>query len=137
MEYVTIKRFKGKGIGGEFNIPYGKTLELRPDGMLYYDDLPVCVARSFASHQHFACNYDGKGLRRGSLSHSIVEFLSPKNFDSPQDRDKAWEAVWEDDWVQKYRREEHADFWLWNNDFYHAPIEDLERIAELIGMKGV
>ena len=37
--------------------------------------------------------------------------------------------------AQKYRRSEHVNYWLWNDDFYNAPIEDLEYIAELVGVK--
>lgn len=85
MQYVTIKHFKRRGIGGEFNIHYGEILELR-DEVLYYKDRAVCAAKSAAAHKYFACDYDGRGFYREKLSDAIVERLEPKNFDSPQER---------------------------------------------------
>ena len=135
MQYVTIKHFKRRGIGGEFNIHYGEFLELRDDGLLYYKSKAVCVAKSAAAHEYFACDYDGRGLERGKISHAIIERLEPKNFDSPQERDDFWKKIWKNDLTQKYRRPEHLDYWLWNDDFFNATIEDLEYIAELVGVK--
>ena len=137
MEYVTIKRFKRNGIGGQFNIPYGAVLELREDGYLYYAGRAVCVARSFAAHEHFACNYDGKGFERGLLSHAIIKALAPENFDTPKERDDFWQVIWNDTLTPKYRRKDHIDTWLWSDDFFNAPIEDLKYIAGLIGLKGL
>ena len=136
MQYVTIKHFKRRGIGGEFNIHYGEILELRDD-VLYYKNRAVCAAKSAAAHEYFACDYDGKGIYRGKLSDAIVERLEPKNFDSPQERDEFWKKIWKNDLTQKYRRPEHLDYWLWNDDFFDATIEDLKYIAELVGAKGV
>lgn len=44
--------------------------------------------------------------------------------------------MWASPVCQKYRREEYADRWLWSHAFYEAPVEDLERIAALAGVKG-
>lgn len=134
MQYVTIKRFKRNGIGGYFNIPYGKHLEKRADGVLYYGEKKVCLARSSAAHEYFARDDDGKGLERGELSHAIVNRLSQPQFNSVQARNEHWQAVWNDSLAQKYRRQEHASHWLWSDDFYNAPIEDLEYIAALVGV---
>ena len=46
-----------------------------------------------------------------------------------------WEKVWEDKLCQKYKRTEFSDYWLWNHEFYNAPIEDLEYIARLVGAR--
>ena len=137
MEYITIKRFKRNGISGYANIPYGTSLELRDDGKLYHKDLPVCVGRSFAAHEHFACNYDGKGFERGLLSHAIIKALAPENFETPQERNDFWQVIWNDTLTHKYRRKDHFDTWLWSDDFYNAPIEDLKYIAGLVGVKGL
>ena len=45
---------------------------------------------------------------------------------------EAWERVFDDDLTQKYKRPEHADYWLWNHDFFNAPIDDLEYIFKLV-----
>ena len=106
MQYITIKRFKRRGIGGQFNIPYGTPLELHDDGKLYYKDLPVCVAKSAASHEHFARDNDGDGRERGKLSHAIIHALEPNKFDSPQERDEFWKLIWNDPLANNYRRKE-------------------------------
>ena len=46
-----------------------------------------------------------------------------------------WDKVWGDPLCQKYRRPEHEDFWLWNYDFFNAPVVDLYHIARLIGAR--
>ena len=43
--------------------------------------------------------------------------------------------MWADPLCQKYKRPEHEDFWIWNHDFYDAPVEDLRHIAALVGAK--
>ncbi len=131
-QYIAIKRFKRNGISGYANIPYGSILDKHNDGMLYYRDSPVCVYRSAVSHEYFAGNDDGKGLERGRLSHAIVKSLSIQTKDI---RDERWKGVVSDVIALKYRRTEHADYWLWHDEFYNAPIEDLMHIARIVGIK--
>ena len=71
MQYITIKRYKGNGIGDHFNLPYGTPIEEK-GGVLYHDNKPICVARSLNGKQHFAINEDGQGLKRGELTHFIA-----------------------------------------------------------------
>lgn len=50
-----------------------------------------------------------------------------------QDHQKErWGRVWEDPLCRKYKRPEHEDFWIWNYDFYNAPVEDLRYILKLV-----
>lgn len=132
MEYITAKRFKRNGIGGHFNIPYGTKLEKR-DGLLWLGDRVVCKSRSAAAHQYFARNDDGNGLERRKLSRAIIDTLGGLTT-KPDDR---WKHIFEDELAKKYRRTEHADFWLWNDDFFNAPIDDLKYLAALAGVKGI
>lgn len=52
MDYITYKRFKGKSISGEVNIPYGTVLQER-GGFLYLDDKPICCVTSENGWNHF------------------------------------------------------------------------------------
>lgn len=36
---------------------------------------------------------------------------------------------------KRYQNPEHKDFWVWNQAFYEAPVEDLRAIAAMIGAK--
>lgn len=131
MEYLTIKRFKREGIGGHFNIPYGTKIQMR-GWTLWHGDKPVCKAQSAAAHEYFACNDDGNGFERGKLSHAIIETLGGYGGDS-----ELWAKIFTDNLAQKYRRPEHQDYWLWNDAFFNAPIDDLKYLAALVGVKGV
>ena len=44
-----------------------------------------------------------------------------------------WNKVWADPLCQRYRRADHEDYWLWNPDFFSAPVLDLRHIAALVG----
>lgn len=128
--YVAARRARFKANCGQVNIPWGTNLEA-VDGFLYWGDRRLCAVTSQNSHDYFSINADGNGLERGRLTASIIARLSK--------RDKAhlerWGRVWDDPRCQKYRREDSADYWLWNHAFFEAPLEDLRHIAQLIGLE--
>ena len=142
--YICIKPFARRGIGGTFNIKTGELLEKEGE-YLYYKGRPVCVARSYAAHEYFAENEDGKGAERYALSHAIIDALNKSEVpestrkggdDEPKaDFSPEWAAVMEDKIAQQYKREDYGDTWLWGDKFYNAPIEVLEHIASLCGAK--
>lgn len=123
MEYVTYKRFKQTAICGDVNIPALSKCELIGP-FICYDKKPICVATSENAHTYFVRNDDGRGEDRGNLIISIKHQLQ-------KDTSK-WDKVWGDVICEKYRRTEHTDHWLWNHDFYNAPIKDLEYIYKMI-----
>ena len=132
MRYLTARRFKRQGIGGNFNLGYGTVLEKRDDGILYFEDRKVCVARSAASHLHFVSDFDGNGLKRYYWTSNIIKRLDGNN----REKSPMWESVMDDKIAQGYRRVEHEDYWLWDDKFYNeSSIEDLEHIGSLIGIK--
>jgi hypothetical protein len=129
MTYITIKRYKHNAIGGYLNLPYGTPVD-NIDGMLCYNGKPICVARSFNAHEHFARNDDGHGQERGKLSHAIIKKLGGTH----RELTAEWKAVFDDDLANSYSRQDSIDYWLWDDSFYQAPIEDLEHIARLVGI---
>ena len=52
MDYITYKRFKGKSISGEVNIPFGTILQ-EHDKMLYLNGKPICCVTSENGWNHF------------------------------------------------------------------------------------
>lgn len=130
MKYITFKRFKGAGLNGDVNIPFGTELS-EFENMIYYDKKPLCYATSQNAHEHFARNDDGQGLQRGKLTQTIIATLSKKD-DLYQDR---WDNIWEDILCKPYRNTNFDDYWLWNDEFFKAEIDTLKYIANLIGMK--
>lgn len=62
MDYITYKRFKGKSLSGDINIPFGTVLQEK-DGFLYLGERPICCATSENGWQHFRPDTD-EGQRR-------------------------------------------------------------------------
>ena len=132
MVYITYKRFRGQAICGEVNLSYGTEVQC-VDGILTIEGAPLCADHSQNAYDFFSRNDDGNGLERGKLTQAIRKTLEKRD----KDHQVRWDKVWEDPLCQKYKRKEHADFWLWNHDFYNANLTDLRHIAALVGAKGV
>lgn len=123
MEYIVYKRFKTKAICGEVNIPAMSAVKML-DGIMFYNEKPLCIATSENAHTYFMRNDDGNGMERGEVIESIKDKLRTNA--------EKWDIVQADTLCQKYKRKEHADHWLWNHDFYNADIEDLRYINSLV-----
>lgn len=106
------------------------------DNVICLDGKELCVTTSQNAHDYFARNDDGQGMLRGTLTQNIMKALHTDNDPRTDTVYQAkWDKVWDDALCQQYKRIEYADFWLWNHDFYNAPIEDLRYIAKLVGAK--
>ena len=125
MKYIIYNRFKKKSLSGEINLPYGTVCE-EHSGVIYFGDKALVYSTSANAHQYFARNDDGQGIKRGKLLQEIMRRLNGKL------NQAAWNRVWGDLSIRKYKRKEHADYWLWNHDFFNAPIEDLEYILKVV-----
>ncbi len=126
MEYIVYRRFRGRAICGEINLP-AKTVCESQSGTIMHRGTPICRERSENAHQFFARNDDGRGMERGGLILAIKDRL--------QENAGCWDLVWNDATCRNYKRFEHPDHWLWNHKFFNAPIEDLQHIARLVGAK--
>lgn len=130
MNYITIKRAKFNSLSGAVNLPYGSHAECL-DGILYYNGHALCSDHSQNAYDFFVRNDDGNGLIRSKLTQAIRKTLEKKD----RHHQARWDKVWEDPICQKYKRAEHADFWLWNHEFFNANIFDLRHIASLVNVK--
>ena len=135
MEYITVKRFKRRGIGGDFNIPYGTRLTER-GGTLFFRGMPVCRDASAVMREHFARDDDGSGLLRGKLTREIARTLGARESRDDPEYQARWDRVWNDPTCLKYKKAAQADYFLWDISFYNAPVEDLLYIAALVAEKG-
>ena len=129
VQYITVRRARFTAVGGPVNIPYGTTVEA-VDGFLERDGQRLCAATSESAHKYFSRDSDGHGLERGKLTASIITAVSKGG----KGREERWEKLWADPVACRYRRVDHADFWVWSHDFFEAPVEDLRHIAALIGV---
>lgn len=154
-KYIVTKRFKGKSLCGNVNLAYGTACEEK-NNTIYHSGKPLCFATSENAHQYFSRNDDGQGERRGELVREIMGRLkTPETRHKPnpkcplaeyymtdeesaqaqaarKERNEAWGRVWGDPAIRKYKRVEFADYWLFNHDFYNAPVEDLEYILKIV-----
>ena len=125
--YVARKRARFKSGGKKVNIPWGTVLE-EQGGFLIYQGKRLCTVTSQNAYDYFSIDDDGRGLERGGLVDAIKTRLAKRDGSYQARWDKVWSALV----CQRYRRADHDDFWLWNHDFYNAPMEDLQSIAKLI-----
>ncbi len=129
--YIARQRARFEGVSGRVNIPCGTVLEA-DNGFLMWKGEQLCGVTSQNAYDYFSQDDDGQGRRRGELVTAILARLRPRN-----ERDTShlarWDKVWEDALCRKYRRPEHEDHWLWNYEFYNAPVMDLLQIAALVG----
>ena len=155
MTYLVTRRFKANTMSGIVNLPYGTACELRGE-TIYHGGKPLCFVTSENAHNYFSRNDDGQGERRGALVREIMGRLTlPKVRHKPDPkyplaeyhmtdkesaqakaarkaRAEAWGRVWDEPSIRKYKRVEFADYWLFNHDFYNAPISDLEYILKIV-----
>ena len=135
MRYIARKLARIKGCNcQQVNIPYGSILEAR-DGFLIWQGEELCVDTSQNAYDYFSRDDDGHGRERGALVGAILDRLAPRKQDRAGEHQSRWDKVWADKLCQSYRRPEHEDYWLWNYDFYNAPVEDLRYIAALVGVR--
>lgn len=130
MKYIVHKRFKGKAICGDVNLP--AMTECECDGkIIRHNGNDICFVKSENAYQFFAINDDGMGMERGKLTQDIQRTLAKRD----NDYQKRWDKVWNDMVCQPYKREDYDDYWLWNHAFFNADIDVLRHIANLVGTK--
>lgn len=134
MKYIAHRRFRKYAICGPVNIPAATELECK-DGIIIYNNGLVCYEGSETDHQFFTRNDDGNGMKRGELTQAIMKTLAKTKGRGDKEHQERWDKVWNDPICQPYRRADDDKYWLWNHDFFNAPIEDLQHIAKLIGAR--
>ena len=132
MRYVVFRRYRGRCFCGNVNLPFGTVCEER-DGFISLNGNSLVLADSETAHSYFARDDDGRGIERGKLTREILDRLGPcadprKN----AERQKAWDRIWTDPKLQKYKMREHADPGLWNHAIFIAEISDLKYILSII-----
>lgn len=127
--YIARKRARFNGYGGRrVNIPWGTTLEAA-GGDILFQGVPLCGTKSENAHLYFSQDDDGMGRERGDLVEKITTTLAKRD----KSHQARWDRLWADDLANQYRDAGNADFWMWGQAFYDAPVEDLRHIATLVG----
>ena len=125
----------------QFNKHNGKSYPIGSDflcdekGRIYNEDGFMCLLSSQKSIDCLVGNDDHKGEERGKLVKDIYDILyHPLSEDHKEDQ---LETLWNDDIALLYaiHKTPEDGAWLWNANYYCAPIEELKHILELL--KGV
>ena len=130
MDYIAIKRARFFSLSGNVNVPYGTKTNCE-NGILSIEGKPLCGDHSQNAYDFFTRDDDGNGLLRGKLTQAIQAVLRKRD----KGHQARWDKVWADPICQKYKRADHADYWLWSHDFFNAEIADLHHIAAIVGAK--
>lgn len=122
-EYVCYSRYKGPSYSGNVVVPYGAKL-YSVGYAIFLDSRMFGYTTSQACYDHFVRDDDGQGLQRGRLILTISKILYKHS-----DR---WARLSSNLKLQKFRRPEHQDVFVWNFKFYNATIEELKYIYSLV-----
>lgn len=128
MRYIVIRRFRGKAICGEVNLPYGTACETIDGFLTLKDGRRLCTSTSQNAYDYFSRDDDGLGKERGKLVQDIRSTLERRD----AKHQARWDKLWADAGSNRLRRTDHKDFWVWNQDFYNADVNELRRIRLLL-----
>lgn len=79
MEYIVYRRFKGQGIGGAFNLPYG-TIVTEQNGYLFTSDHRIiCGVTSENGWEHFRPNTEEAEKRQNILDKLYCFYQKNRN----------------------------------------------------------
>ena len=152
MQYITHREFNSKTISGNKTFHRGALLELR-DMMLYYNNEPICVARSYNGKQHFARNDDGHGLERGDITYAIAygdrvktweETITTKDEETGEEKTETitQQARFTPEEVEmieteypEFDRDPRSGILLFSDEFFTADIEKLREFAKKLDIE--
>lgn len=101
MEYIVYKRFKDRGLEGEFNLPYGTILTERAGYLFAPDGREICAATSENAWNHFRPNTPEDAHRQAMIDALRKFYESPKAA-----------PYFQGDIFYKPLRPEDNDYWL-------------------------
>ena len=135
MKYITHHRFRGLAVCGDvLNIPYGTELTAEGDFLMTAEGKSVCCISSENGQRHFVLNDDGKGLERGALTYAIAFGTRRRRCGNGAYRfDHREREMLVRDWGHFLRRD--VDFILFNDEFFTAQTEELERLAAALDIR--
>lgn len=132
MKYVTHHRFKELSLCGErLNIPYGTELDTEGYSIVMPDGRAICYSTSENAKKHFARNDDGRGLERGALTYAIAYSRRDAGNGFRFSEEEA--EILTRDWGHFLRPD--VDVILFNEDFFAAEPEELQKLAAALKIK--
>lgn len=140
-KYYCFHKYNDIDMYGEKHITIKKGTEVFcENNILFYNDLTICLCNSYDSHRHFCLNEDGNGIERGQLIENINNSLKTRYNNAINKKYPSSLQRWNNTYirlinnviVQKYLKNTGANNIYWNNNYYSAPITDLQEIKNLL-----
>lgn len=101
MDYIVYKRFRGKGIGGDFNLPYGTIVAEHNGYLIAPDGRQICAATSENGWEHFRPNTDEGACRQEMLA-ALYQWYN-KNGCGDDFADEKWPNIENGYWKNRLR----------------------------------
>ena len=101
MDYIVYKRFRGKGIGGDFNLPYGTIVAEHNGYLIAPDGRKICAATSENGWEHFRLNTD-EGAYRQEMLAALYQWYN-KNGCGDDFADEKWPNIENGYWKNRLR----------------------------------
>lgn len=91
MTYVVYKRFRGQGIDGYFNLPFGTVVQ-EHDGFLCHENRVICAATSENGWCHFRPNTP-EGKYRQALLDALYKYYEKGKGDTSDFAEAKWKGA--------------------------------------------
>ena len=101
MDYIVYKRFKGKGIGGDFNLPYGTVVAEHNGFLSASDGRQICAVTSENGWEHFRPNTP-EGAYRQEMLAALYQWYN-KNGCGDDFADEKWPNIENGYWKNRLR----------------------------------
>lgn len=121
-QYIVKKRYKGQGIGGYVNIPYGTICDVSEE-FIYYNGVKVCAVTSQNAYNHFWGFYPEDPemeIERQKAAAKLFDTAPKESGDALANPNNAW---------NKYGKLMEYGFgmsvWQWDDMIFDLPTEEL------------
>ena len=101
MDYIVYKRFRGKGIGGDFNLPYGTVVAEHNGFLSAPDGRQICAVTSENGWDHFRPN-TYEGAYRQEMLAALYQWYN-KNGCGDDFADEKWPNIENGYWKNRLR----------------------------------
>ena len=130
MNFIVFRHFKNLAICGEVDLPVGTEL-YECGGFVALGGVGI-ITRIYSDNycRHFSRNDDGQGIERGKLAYAIA--YSERNAGNGFRFSDDEQSILRRDWAHFLMP--YADAILFNNAFFDAPVDELKKLAEAVGV---
>jgi len=131
MRYIVHRRYRGPAADGQrVNLPYGTELETIGSFIATPEGKGICFVHSDVAQRYFSRNDDGRGLERGALTYAIA--FGNRGGTGPRFTDSEIKML-DQRWGRWLRQD--VETVIFNDAFFAAQPEDLQRLADALSIK--